>query len=137
VSENDRVPRFVIDSGATLHLAGVEAQVSSEQELLAPTLWRSETLSALYQAVTRGELAAEVARERIAYVNGLKIRLLGDAVLRRRAWELALELELDTTYPAEYVALAQLQKGTLVSTDDQLLERVGHLVPTAPVDVLG
>jgi predicted nucleic acid-binding protein len=130
------VPRFVIDSGATLHLAGVEARISPKQELLAPTLWRSETLSAMYQAVTRGELTAVAARERIAYVNGLKIRLLGDAVLRRRAWELALELGLDTTYPAEYVALAQLQKGTLVSTDDHLLERVGHLVPTAPVDVL-
>ena len=47
--------RFVIDSGATLYLAGVEARVPPEQELLAPTLWRSETLSALYHAVTRGD----------------------------------------------------------------------------------
>lgn len=46
MTENDRVPRFVIDSGATLHLVAVEAQVSPEHELLALTLWRSETLSA-------------------------------------------------------------------------------------------
>jgi len=63
--------------------------------------------------------------------------LLADAVLRRRAWELAFELGLDTTYPAEYVALAQLQKGTLVSTDAQLLERIRDIVPTATFDVLG
>jgi predicted nucleic acid-binding protein len=64
------------------------------------------------------------------------IRLLGDLVLRRRAFELARELDLETTYAAEYVALAQLQKCTLVSADAQLLERVGDLVPTATVDAL-
>ena len=57
-----------------------------DRELYAPTLWRSDVLSAMYEAVRRGELAEEVGRERLAYVNGLKIRLLGDAVLRRRAW---------------------------------------------------
>jgi len=45
--------------------------------------------------VRRGELAADVARERIAWINALQIRLLGDAVLRRRAWKLAFELGLD------------------------------------------
>jgi predicted nucleic acid-binding protein len=129
--------RFVIDSGATLHLASKGATVSSNYELLAPTLWRSEALAALYEAVRSGELAADVARERIVWVNALKIRLLGDAVLRRRAWELAFELGLDTTYPAEYIALAQLQKGTLVSADAHLLDRVRDIVPTATVDVLG
>ena len=129
--------RFVIDSGATLQLASKGATVSPNHELLAPTLWRSEALAALYEAVRSGELAADVARERIVWVNALKIRLLGDAVLRRRAWELAFELGLDTTYPAEYIALAQLQKGTFVSADAHLLERVGDIVPTATVDVLG
>jgi predicted nucleic acid-binding protein len=49
---------------------------------------------------------------------------------------LALELGMDTTFGAEYVALAQLQKGTLVSADERLLKRVGDLVPTAAVDTL-
>ena len=109
--DNEGVARFVIDSGATLHLAG--ATVSAEHELLVPTPWLCETtLAALHEAVRRDELAADVARERIARMNALQIRLLGDAVLRRRAWGLAFELGLDTTYPTEYVALAQLQKGT-------------------------
>ncbi len=128
--------RFVIDCGATLHLAGASAKVPSKHQLLAPTLWRSEVLSALYDAVRHGDLAGDAAREQVGWVNALKIRLLGDAVLRRRAWELAEQLGLDSTYPAEYVALAQLQKGTLVSTDKRLLKRVGDLVPTATVDAL-
>jgi len=44
------------------------------------------------------------------------------------------QLGLETTYRAEYVALAQLQKCTLVSTDKRWLKRVGALVPTATVD---
>jgi predicted nucleic acid-binding protein len=130
------VARFVIDSGTTLRLAAESIEVPPDRELYAPTLWRSETLSALYESVRRGELGVEAAREQLAYVNGLKIRLLGDAVLRRRAWEVAQQLDLDTTYEAEYVALALLQKCTLVTTDEKRLERVGELVPTATIDAL-
>jgi predicted nucleic acid-binding protein len=128
--------KFVIDSGVALHLASKSIAVSSKHTLLAPTLWRSETLSAMYEAVRDGEIAEEVGREQLRYLNQLKIRLLGDAVLRRRAWEVALELHLDTTYEAEYVALAQVQKSTLVSMDRRWLRRVSDLVPTATVDAL-
>lgn len=128
--------RFVIDSGATLVLAADETQVPADRELYAPTLWRSEVLSALYEAVRSGAVAEDDAKRRLTYVNALKIRLLGDAVLRRRAWELAHELDLPTTFPAEYVALAHLQKCTLVSTDASLRERVAHIVPTASIEAL-
>ena len=128
--------RFVIDPGTTLQLAADSVEVQPERELYAPTLWRSEVLSALYESVRRSEIGEDAARERLAYVSGLKIRLLGDAVLRRRAWVRADELDLETTYAAEYVALAQLQKCTLVSTDQRLLERVRDLVPTATLDAL-
>ena len=128
--------RFVIDPGAALELARDSTEVPRERELYAPTLWRSQTLSAVYEAVRSGGLTVDVARERLAYVNALKIRLLGDAVLRRRAWDVAEKLGLSTTYDAEYVALAQLQKCTLVSTNADWLQRVGDLVPTATVDAL-
>ena len=128
--------RFVVDSGTTLRLAGESAEVPPKKELYAPTLWRSQTLSAMYEAARRGEITRALARERLGYVNRMKIRLLGDAVLRRRAWEVAEQLGLDTTYEAEYVALAQLQKCTLVSTDERVLKRWGDLVPTATLDAL-
>src|SRR3954468_14016112 len=86
-----------------------EAEVSGEHELLAPTLLRSQVLSALHEAVHRGELDAEAAKRRLAWVNAQRLRLLGDAVLRRRAWELADELGWPSTYDAEYVALTLLQ----------------------------
>jgi len=130
------VTRYVIDDGTTLQLAAEPAQVPPERELYAPTLWRSDVLAAVYRAVRRGELSDDVARAHLRYVNALKIRLLGDAVLRRRAWELAEQLGLETTYQAEYVALAQLQKCTLVTANAELLERVGDLVPAATIDAL-
>ncbi|HET7744800.1 MAG TPA: type II toxin-antitoxin system VapC family toxin [Gaiellaceae bacterium] len=128
--------RYVIDSGTALALAESSVEISPEHALYAPTLWRSQTLSAAYEAVGRGELTGDEARARLRYVNALKIRLLGDAVLRRRAWELAEQLDLKTTYEAEYVALAQLQKCTLVSTDATVLTRWGDVVPTATIDAL-
>ena len=82
------VTRFVVDASAVLHLASAGIKVSARHKLLAPTLLRSQTLSALHEAVQRGEIPADVARDRLARIGRMPIRLLGDAVLRRRAWEL-------------------------------------------------
>jgi len=128
--------KFVVDAGAVIHLASEEIEVSSEHELLAPTLLRSQTLSALHEAVHRGELTADVARERLARIGRTKIRLLGDAVLRRRAWEVADRLGWASTYDAEYVALTQLQADALVTLDAKLARSVEGIVPTASIDAL-
>jgi predicted nucleic acid-binding protein len=101
--------RFVVDAGAVLHLAAEGIEVSADHELLAPTLLRSQTLSLLHEAVHRGELEADVARERLERLWRIPIRLLGDAVLRRQAWKVADRMGWSDTYTAEYVALTQLQ----------------------------
>ena len=128
--------RFVVDCGAVLHLAGEAIEAAPEHELLAPTLLRSQALSALHEAVHRGELPAEEARERLARINAMPIRLLGDAVLRRRAWELAEQLGWAETYDAEYVALTQLQADALVTLDADFARAVQGVVETATVDAL-
>ena len=128
--------RFVVDSSAVLHLATGRVQVSTAHELLAPTLLRSQTLSALHEAVQRGEIPADVARDRLARVGRMPIRLLGDAVLRRRAWTLADQLGWASTYDAEYVALTQLQGDALVTLDEALARSVEGIVATASVDAL-
>ena len=128
--------RFVVDAGAVLHLAAGDVVVSEAHELLAPTLLRSQALSALHEAVVRGELAADVARDRLTRVGQMRIRLLGDAVLRRRAWEIADQLGWASTYDAEYVALTQLQADALVTLDEELARRVEGIVRTAPVEAL-
>src|SRR5688572_26066563 len=128
--------RFVVDAGAALHLASEELAVSDAHELLAPTLLRSQTLSALHEAVQRGELPADVARARLARVARMQIRLLGDAVLRRRAWELADQLGWASTYDAEYIALTQLQADAFITLDAELATSVEGIVATASIDAL-
>ena len=128
--------RFVVDCGAVLHLVGEGIEVAPGHELFAPTLVRSQTLSALHQAVHAGELPPDVALDRLARIRALPIRLLGDAVLRRRAWELADQLGWAETYDAEYVALTQLQADAFVTLDADLARRVEGIVPTATVEAL-
>jgi predicted nucleic acid-binding protein len=128
--------RFVVDAGAVLHLASEGIEVAGEHELLAPTLLRSQTLSALHEAVQRGEIPAEVARDRLARIGQMPIRLLGDAVLRRRAWEVANQLGWASTYNAEYVALTQLQADAFVTLDADLARSVEGIVATASIDAL-
>ena len=116
--------RFVVDAGAVLHLASNEIDVPGAHELLAPTLLRSETLSALHEAVQRGEIPADVARDQLARIGRMPIRLLGDAVLRRRAWAVADQLGWASTYNAEYVALTQLQADAFITLDAELARSV-------------
>jgi len=66
----------------------------------------------------------------------MPIRLLGDAVLRRKAWALAERLGWAETYDAEYVALAQLQADAFVTLDAELARRVEGIVPTATIEAL-
>ena len=128
--------KFVVDASAVLHLASEDAAPPSAHTLLAPTLLRSQTLSLLHEAVQRGELTSDVARERLRYIGGMKIRLLGDAVLRRRAWDIAEQLGWASTYDAEYVALTQLQADALITLDAELARSVEGIVATAPIDEL-
>jgi predicted nucleic acid-binding protein len=128
--------RFVVDASAVLHLAAEAIDIAPAHRLLAPTLLRSQTLSALHEAVQRGEIPADVARERLAWIGRLPIRLLGDGVLRRRAWDLATKHGWASTYDAEYVALTQLQADALITRDEDLARRVAGIVATASIDAL-
>ena len=128
--------KFVVDCGVVLHLASEGVEVPAEHELLAPTLLRSQTLSALHEAVHRGEITADVALDRLARIRGMPIRLLGDAVLRRRAWEVADQLGWAETYAAEYVALTQLQGDAFVTLDAELVDEVEGIVPTVTIEAL-
>jgi predicted nucleic acid-binding protein len=128
--------RFVVDTSAVLQLAADEIDIPADHRLLAPTLLRSQTLSALHEAVQRGDIPADVARERLARIGRLPIRLLGDGVLRRRAWDLATKHGWASTYDAEYVALTQLQADALITLDEDLARRVEGIVAIASIDAL-
>ena len=135
-SGDGQMTRFVVDCGVVLQLAGEGIEVPPEHKLLAPTLLRSQTLSALHEAVHEGKIAPDVALDRLTRIRALPIRLLGDAVLRRRAWELADQLGWAETYDAEYIALTQLQADAFVTLDTELVRQVEGVVPTATIEAL-
>ncbi|MGH8959382.1 MAG: type II toxin-antitoxin system VapC family toxin [Acidimicrobiia bacterium] len=128
--------RFVVDVSAVLKLVGEGVEIALAHKLLAPTLLRSQTLSVLHEGVSRGEMSADVAFDQLARIGRMPIRLLGDAVLRRRAWELADRLGWASTYDAEYIALTQLQADAFVTLDEGLARRVKGVVLVAPIEAL-
>jgi predicted nucleic acid-binding protein len=128
--------RFVVDAGVVIRLASEATVVSRQHKLLAPTLLRSETLSALHEAVARGEMTADVGLDRHRLISRMPIRLLGDSVLRRRAWLVADQLGWDRTFVAEYVAATQLQADAFVTQDMELARSLDGIVATASIDDL-
>jgi predicted nucleic acid-binding protein len=86
------VTRFVVDCDTLLRIAAGEIEVAAGHQLVAPTLVRSQALSALYQAARRGEISVADGLERVTRLNSLGVRFLGDKVLQRTAWRIADQL---------------------------------------------
>lgn len=128
--------RFVVDCGVVLRLEREGIQVHPKHELLAPTLLRSQTLSAMHEAVHAGEIPATEALKRLTRIWEIPIRLLGDAVLRRNAFRIAEQLGWAETYNAEYVALTKLQADAFVTLDTALARQVKGIVPIATIHTL-
>ena len=126
--------RFIVDPSAVIHLAGERLAVAAGHELLAPTMLRSQVLLMLHEAIRRGEIPADIGRERLAQTGQIKMRYLGDAVLRRRAWDLGQQHGWASTYPAEYVALTQLQGDALVTLDPDLARLAEGIVERASIE---
>ncbi|MGB3472143.1 MAG: type II toxin-antitoxin system VapC family toxin [Erythrobacter sp.] len=126
----DKTPaRVVIDCDTAIRIASEDIVPDPAIELLAPTLLRSHVLDTLFKRVRKGHLDEERGLTINASFSKLKIRFLGDAVMRRRAWAIADRQGLGTTEMAEYVALTLLQADALVTSDERLLAAAGGLVP--------
>ena len=128
--------RYVIDAPTLVHLVDAGLHVASGHQLVAPTSIRSEALELLLLDVRSGkrtETAALKAHERM---TGIKIRLLGDRVSRRVAWQVARQHDWDTLRDAEYLAVTRLQADALVTVDPRLAAAAQDAVPVAAIDVL-
>ena len=128
--------RFAVDAPTLLHLATEGPAVAAAHRLVAPQLLRSQALGLLYDAVRRGELSDAEALARHDAMTGIAVRLLGDRVSRRVAWQLAREHGLDSTADAEYLAVARLQADLFVSVDPAARARAEGIVPVGTVDRL-
>lgn len=129
--------KFVIDAGVGLALVRDGIVVNPRNELLAPTLFRSQALSLAHEAVARGELPAADALKQLEALWQIKIRLLGDAVLRRTAWKITGQLGWAATYDAEYLALTQLQGDAFITLNHTLAEQAKAVVTIATIADLG
>ena len=130
------VTRFVVDCETLLLSVAGEIEFAAEHKLVAPTLVRSQALSALYEAARRGEISPAEGIEQVTRMNSLKVRFLGDKVLQRTAWRIADQLGWEETYDAEFVALTQLQADVLVTADRNLARAVSGIVETTTPDSL-
>ena len=123
--------KYVIDADVALRLARERATVAAAHPLLAPTLLRSQVLAQLYEAVRAGKLERKEADDQLDYLRKLRIRLLGDRVLQRVAWQIAEQLGWPDTYAAEYLALTRLQADAFVTLDTQLARTLKGTVAIA------
>jgi predicted nucleic acid-binding protein len=128
--------RFVIDAPALLHLVGERVPVAAGHQLVAPQLLRSQALALLFDEVRRGELTEAQALDRHDEMTRMKVRLLGDRVSRRVAWEIARDHGLDSTAEAEYLAVTRLQADLFVSVDPVARKRAEGVVPVGRPDQL-
>jgi predicted nucleic acid-binding protein len=130
------VGRYVIDPETLLRIVRGSHAVAPEHQLVAPNAIRSQALDLLLAAVGAGELSDNEALELHERITELKVRLLGDRVSRRVAWQLARDHGWDSVRHAEYLAVARLQADALVAADPELLEAAAGLVELAPLSAL-
>lgn len=129
--------RYVIDAPTLLYLVTERVGVNLSHQLVAPNLIRSQALCLLLASVRRGEITEAVALERHhERFTEMKMRLLGDRVSRRTAWNIAQEQGWETTFDAEYLAVTKLQADAFVTIDAAMAAKAAHVVPIAPVSAL-
>ena len=128
--------KYVIGPDAALRLAQDDVAIRADHQLLAPTLFRSQVLSLIYQAARRGKMSTRDADRHLKDIRALRMRLLGDRVLQDVAWKIAARLDWPDTLEAEYVALTQLQADAFITLNADLAQAVQHLVQTAPIEAL-
>jgi predicted nucleic acid-binding protein len=87
----------------------------------------------LLREVAEGESTEKAAFELHERMTEVKMRLLGDRVSRRTAWQIAREHGWDALRDAEYLAVTRLQADALVTVDPDLAAKAEGVVPVAPI----
>jgi predicted nucleic acid-binding protein len=128
--------RYVIDAPTLLHLVDAGLHVDPEHQLVAPNSIRSEALELLLHEVRAGKRTEAAALQAHERMTEIKMRLLGDRVSRRTAWQVARQHDWDTLKDAEYLALTRLQADALVTVDPSLAATAQGAVAVAAIDDL-
>jgi predicted nucleic acid-binding protein len=130
------VARYVIDAPTLLYLVDAELHVHPDHQLVAPNSIRLAALELLLRDVRAGRRTEAAALEVHEQITEIKMRLLGDRVSRRTAWQLARQHDWDTLRDAEYFAVTRLQADALVTVDPRLAATARDIVAVAAIDDL-
>ncbi len=128
--------RYCIDPPTFLHLVRAGRRPHPSHQLVAPSSLRSRALELVLVEVRAGELDDRDALEIHERLTGLKVRLLGDRVSRRTAWDLARRFDWEDLADAECLAVTRLQADALVTIDSALAAKAAGVVPLAPLESL-
>lgn len=128
--------RYGIDPGTLRLIASGSLAVSAGHSLVAPNRILPDLLGMLLAEVRAGSLAEREALALHTRATETKIRLLGDRVSRRTAWNLARQYDWPDLRDAEYLAVTKLQADALATSDERLIELASGIVAIATVSLL-
>lgn len=129
--------RYGIDSATLLLIADGGLTVDPAHSLIAPNRILSDLLTTLLGEVRSGGRTESDALAVHTRATETKIRLLGDRVSRRIAWNLARDHDWADLRDAEYLSVTKLQADALVTPDARLAALASGIVETAEPTQLG
>lgn len=129
--------RYGIDPATLLLIADHGLAVDPAHSLVAPNRILGDLLTILLGEVRRGERDEKDALAVHTRATETKIRLLGDRVSRRIAWNLARDHDWSDLRDADYLAVTKLQADALVTPDARLASLAAGVVEVAKPDALG
>ena len=128
--------RYGIDPATLLLIANDGLVVDPAHSLVAPNRILSDLLTVLLGEVRSGARDEKDALAVHTRATETKIRLLGDRVSRRSAWNLARAHDWADLRDAEYLAVTKLQADSLVTPDGRLAALASGIVEVAAPEAL-
>ena len=125
--------RYAIDAATLVCLVDRDLPIHPSHQLVAPNWIRTEALEILLREVRDGKRSDRDALACHEQMTRLKIRLLGDRVSRRTAWQIARERGWTSLRDAEYLAVATLQADAFATVDPEMVAEAEVLVRVASV----
>jgi hypothetical protein len=119
-----------------VHVVDKDLSVHPSHQLVAPNSIRTEALGLLLLDVRDGKRSDREGMACHEKMTQLKLRLLGDGVSRRTAWQIARERGWASLREAEYLAVAILQAGAFATVDPDMVGKAEGLVRVASIHQL-
>jgi predicted nucleic acid-binding protein len=104
------------------------ARLSAAGEvILGPRLLLAECASALLMGIRKGRWSGAEADKAYGLLVGMPVKLADDAQHLDRAWELSRRYDNHPVYDMVYVAVAEAAGVDLITANESLRLRLGHL----------